>query len=315
MAVRWFFFAMLAAAAAGCAQQDTPSGCSAIECRARCAPRSGSCMDGQCTCAPPAGDADADADADVDSSAETDVLDGPHEDAVVEDGRVEDRGPEDAPAEEAGPADIGDPCTVDDLVEQEICGEGMKCVFTELIGTRPDPFCDVAGSRPVNLACAAFSSSDNCQAGLMCLNDGSSSRCDRLCRTDADCSVLGPRAGCLIQLNFSGTVVTGIMACTLDCDTLAGTGCSTGQACRPRFPDTGGAYSDCSGVGAGTQGADCTANGDTDCAVRYGCFTVTSTTTTTQCLYLCDMYLGGGDYPAGTCNDIGDPAARIGACL
>ena len=314
MAVRIFFLAALAATAAGCAQQETSTECQALECRAGCAPRSGSCIDGRCMCGPADGGADADLGADADADADgPDVV---REDAVADEAAVEDRGPEDAPAEEAGPADVGDPCTVDDLVEQEICGEGMKCAFTELDGTRPDPICDRAGAREINLPCAAFSITDSCQAGLMCLNDGSGSRCDRLCRTDIDCSVLGPRAGCLIQLNFGGTVVDGIKACTLDCDVLAGTGCATGQACRPQFEDTGGgvyhAYSDCSGVGTGTQGADCTAHASADCAVRYGCFIVGGLN---QCLYFCNMSLMGGDCPAGTCNDINDPAGRIGACL
>jgi hypothetical protein len=314
MAVRSFFLAALAAAVAGCAQQETPSGCSPPECRADCAPRSGSCIDGRCMCGPVDGGADADADADGDADG-PDVV---REDAVADEAGIEDRGPEDVPAEEGGPADIGDPCTVDDLVEQELCGEGMKCVFTELVGTSPDPFCDVAGARPINLPCGGASISDTCQAGLLCLNDGSSSRCKRLCRTDADCSVLGTRAGCLIQLNFSGTVVDGIEACTMDCDVLAGTGCATGQACRPQFEDTGGgvyhAYSDCTGAGTGTQGADCTAHASADCAVRYGCFIVGGLN---QCLYLCNMSLMGGDCPAGagTCNNINDPAGRIGACL
>jgi hypothetical protein len=269
----------------------------------------GACLGTTCPCVgtPPDGGGDADAP------------DGVRDDGVADDAGGDDRGPEDAAAEEAEPLDVGDPCTVDDLVEQLVCGEGMKCAFTELIGTRPDPICDRAGARPVNLPCGAYSISDTCQAGLMCLNDGSGSRCRMLCRTDDDCGILGPRAGCLIQLNFSGTVVDGIKACTLDCDVLAGTGCATGQACRAQFVDSGGgvytAYSDCTGVGSGTQLADCTAHSSADCAARYGCFTVTGATPPNECLYFCNMSLGGADCPAGTCNDIHDPAGRIGACL
>jgi hypothetical protein len=344
---RWLFPAMAAPLLGACAQAEQATSCVAAECHASCLPLSGSCIDGRCICSrtdgggdadvgecttaacdatcraggytggacvgvscqctgtPPDGGGDADAGADADADAgET---------------GADEAGAEDAAGEEASARDGGDPCTVDDLVEQLYCGEGMKCAFSSLSGSAPDPVCDRAGARALNTNCTGYSLSDTCEPGLMCLNDGSGSRCRRLCRDDADCRVLGPRAGCLIGITIGGTTTTGIKACTLDCDVLLGSGCDATQACRPNFVDTGGGifvgYSDCSGVGTGTQGADCSTRGSADCAARYQCFNLS--TGETECLYICELARAGLDCPAPayTCNDISDPTSRLGACL
>ncbi|MBI5500461.1 MAG: hypothetical protein HY907_09470 [Deltaproteobacteria bacterium] len=335
----------------GCAQAEETTECSTVPCRASCAPAIGSCVDNRCICSRPDGGGDADAgpcetaacDASCrtagyagggacvgttcqcagtppDGGGETDAGDDAAvEDAPADDGARDETAAEDA-ADETPAPEVGDPCTVDDLVEQELCGPDLKCAFSELVGVRPDPVCDRNGARALNQACAGFSLTDSCGAGMMCLNDGSGSRCRRLCRDDADCASLGPSAGCLIQMNISGTVVDGIKACTLHCDVLLGSGCDTSHACRPSFVDaTGGgvyeAYTDCSGVGSGTQGSDCSAGGSSDCAARYQCFTLGSGES--QCLYICETSRIGLDCPAPayTCNDIHDPTGRLGACL
>lgn len=356
MTVRgWFLLALGAATAAACAQATQPEECVPSTCRASCGASGGSCIDGSCVCARPDGGGDADADtsscddtgctascisrgyaggaclgttcqcagtppdagpdADADADADGDTPD----DGRMDDGAGEDTRPDDAGADEAVIHDVGDPCTVADLIEQRTCGDGMKCTFMELSGTSPDPFCDRAGVRTADMGCGAFSRSDTCAAGLMCLNDGSSNRCRLLCRTDADCASLGPGAGCQIQFNIGGTTVEGIKACTFSCNVLGGSGCDTDQACRPSFIDPGtgiySAYTDCSGVGAGTQGSDCSGSGSAACAARYQCFNLT--TGGTQCLYLCQLAYFGSDCPApaSNCNDISDPSGVLGACL
>jgi hypothetical protein len=193
----------------------------------------------------------------------------------------------------------------------------MKCTFQDLIGTRPDPICDREGRRLVNTTCAHASASDTCEAGLLCLNDGSDNRCRRLCRDDADCAVLGPRAGCLVNMTFDGTTVDGIRSCTISCDIFTHTGCDDSQACRPAFPEGAlTSYTDCSHAGTGGQEADCSTDGSADCQRGYQCFVVGGTDN--QCLRLC--HLSGGlseclAVGASACQDIGDPDGVVGACL
>jgi hypothetical protein len=343
-----FLPAALAAILGGCAQAELPGECSAVECRAGCLPALGICVEGRCTCSSPDGGGDTDGAACTAAACTASCLAGGYSagacvgttcqcagtppdggDADADDGGADDRAADDATpddgtvedgaADDAGPHEVGDPCTIDDLVEQRICGDGMKCAFFELAGAFPDPICDRAGARNVNQACARASSTDTCASGLMCLNDGSGNRCRKLCRTDADCASLGSRAACRIEMNIGGTTASGIKACTLDCDVLLGTGCDTLQACRPSFVDTGGGvyvgFTDCTGVGSGTQGSDCSTNGAADCAAHYQCFNLTGGET--QCLYICQMSYSGLDCPAPayTCNPISDPTARLGACL
>ena len=325
-----------------------PTECSPPACTASCTPYPGFCSDNRCVCARPDGGGDADAGPCVpaacdascraegwtgggaclgtscqcagtlpDGGGESD--DAGVEDIAPEDVAADEAGAEDAAADEATAPDVGDPCSLDDLVEQDLCGPDLKCAFAELVGVRPDPICDRDGARALNQGCARTTLSDTCGAGMMCLNDGSGNRCRRLCRDDADCATLGPNAGCLIQMNIGGTVVDGIEACTMHCDVLLATGCDTMQACRPQFeeisPGVFESYTDCSAVGTGTQGSDCTGSGSAACAARYQCFNLS--TGGTQCLYICEMSRFGLDCPVGGlgCNDISDPTGRLGACL
>jgi hypothetical protein len=323
----------------GCAQVEETSGCDPAGCRRYCLPNAGVCTLGTCVCR----EADAGTEADTtDVPACVDALcaddcrtrgylvgaclgstcqcSGSPPDAETTDDTavLDDAGPEDV-AEEVGPADIGDPCSVDDLVVQTECGPGMKCAFTELAGSRPDPNCDRAGTRPINQACSPYSISDTCVPGGICLNDGAGSRCRRMCRNDADCAVLGSTAACAIGITMGGTEVSGISVCTMGCPYPAATGCQPEQACRILFPDSGGYSTDCGAMGTGTQGANCAGRADGDCAAGYQCFRVTrGTVESSECLRMCR--LSGSDCAglsgSPSCQALdSDPTRTYGAYL
>jgi hypothetical protein len=290
------------------------------DCLEQCLGEGEHCENGRCM--PDASPLFPEPDAGTEGDVELEVADGDGEGEeeydLAEDPAVEDAPEEDVEdgVEEIEPDGPGS-CTPSDFVGQEMCSPGYKCAFKESEGCSPSALCDIEGTMTERQTCRATGTTDNCRAGLVCLDDGYDSRCRHFCDSDADCG--GGNAGCIIRVTTTECPdgLEDVMTCTTDCDYFAQTGCLAGQACRAMiFDGAARVYSRCSHAGSGTQGSPCP-NGEFDCAAGFGCFIVGEEPSTEDlCLKLCN-YEGG----APTCED-GLNCSRgtdwplpIGACL
>jgi len=163
---------------------------------------------------------------------------------------ITDTGVEDIPVDD-GPAT----CNTADLVNQTMCGTGMKCTFTAVDAFgNPDTFCDTAGPVGYNEVCGSGGASDNCAAGYICLgSSGGTSRCRRFCSLDTTCTTSpgGVNAACEVGITIGATEVVGVTTCSFSCDPLLQTGCEIGQACRANMPGDYTFWSDCNDAGTG----------------------------------------------------------------
>ncbi len=213
--------------------------------------------------------------------------------------------------------DLPTTCTVVDLVNQTMCGAGRKCTFVAIDASgNPIPICDTAGPQGWNQACGAGGVSDNCQAGYICLGDGSTNVCRRYCSSDSTCTSYpgGPNAACEIGINHGGTTVIGVTTCSFHCDPLYQTGCNAGQSCRANFPGDYTFFSDCGTAGSGTA---CMAGTGQDCPVGQDCFNINDGYgTCNACLRYCGYSSG---YPAcsglDTCSQGTGWSSTIGVCF
>jgi hypothetical protein len=154
-----------------------------------------------------------------------------------------------------------------------------------------------------------------CAGGYSCF--GNPGQCRLYCDSDTDC---GPSAFCRRQVVFqnppgSGNFedVPGAVLCTKRCapERSLDNGCPEEFACRVNSAtdDQGQAFAhtDCEGAtGGGTHGADCSANGRSDCAPAFTCiiFSQGDTETSRECRQQCR--LPDGACGTGTCQRVGD---------
>ena len=204
-------------------------------------------------------------------------------------------------------------CTVDDLVNQTMCGTGMKCTFRTLDGgLLPVTFCDVEGTQGWNETCGATATSDSCRAGYHCTHRDGDSRCRRYCHEDSLCTVPpgGAHAACRWPLEVGAEEAVGVRACTFSCDILATpSGCAPGQSCKG-LKESGVWFTDCLIAGAGDR---CLESWYEDCPEGMGCFFIDHSYN--QCLRYCRLPTGSPSCPSGTCRYIADWPDWVGGCL
>jgi hypothetical protein len=294
------------------------------DCLERCLGEGEHCENGRCL--PDASPLFPEPDAGTEGDAEPEMPDEEgEEEAEGEEAEEAEAVEDDIPADDAADGDedpdIGPDgpgsCTPSDFVGQEMCSPGYKCAFADSGGCTPSAQCDVEGTMMERQACHATGTSDNCRAGLACLNDGYESKCKRYCGSDTDCE--GGNAGCLIRVTTDGCPdgLEGVITCTADCDYFAQAGCLAGEGCRVIIAGSPAkAYSQCSHAGSGTQGSPCP-NGEFDCAAGFDCFIVGEEPDTQDlCLKLCNYEGGTPACDAGlTCSRGADWPMPIGACL
>ncbi len=203
----------------------------------------------------------------------------------------------------------GVPC---DLVSQCGCRDSEACDLAPGARTAEDTACRPAGDGSERSTCET---ADDCASGFIC-QEG---QCWHWCESDDDC------AGGHCLPAFGGVV--GARTCSKACEPGSATtsGCPDGFTCRYYLHDPDDAtegdefeYADCSAAGEGTHGADCTADGDADCAAGYGCYDISwdDGSTTTECRQICVVSVAGA--PAdntcavGSCQEWLDPGAVIG---
>jgi hypothetical protein len=211
---------------------------------------SGAGIDGAAPDAPPAGDDAAP------------PIDAPAIDASAIDGSS----PIDAMPIDAMPIDASTCPTVPcDLVEQCGCAANQACDldFSDLDGTACR---GIATPGDVNDTCTAI---NQCDAGFVCVGDGTDNSCKRYCADDADCG--SPRGQCVIQLvDETSTPIPGAITCSSNCDPVAATQplCPTGWSCD-LFTAGTAEIVDCRVAGAAGQGAACSAT--VACAASFTC--------------------------------------------
>jgi hypothetical protein len=198
-----------------------------------------------------------------------------------------------------------------DIVGQTGCGTNAKCTLGAVdMGN----ICVSDGTKVTGSICSA--SSDDCVHSNVCLPEnmaGTLLQCRQACNTDADCKqgaaggVANNTPHCIVT--YTGTSQS---FCTVDCQpvTAAGaSGCATGLACQVfgfQMPGVDMGMNllpatDCSGPGAGGDGANCATNGDGDCQAGYACVNVG---TASHCRQNCRK-MTPGDCTAGagySCN-------------
>jgi len=181
------------------------------------------------------------------------------------------------------------PCTI---LPQGGCFAGEKCVTDGAGGTA----CINAGPQAPGTICFTHGN-DDCQAGNLCTKENASiSQCRAFCNADTDCPTAHPTgtppSKCLYTLTGATEKV-----CSVPCNPVpsqGASGCAAGLGCQVfGITPTGGGptlqLTDCATSGAGGDGADCTTNGNDDCAPNFTCITVTGTTTTHHCRSLCRL--------------------------
>jgi|GEM_PF-2257939 len=194
------------------------------------------------------------------------------------------------------------PCTI---LPQGGCFVGEKCVTDGAGGTA----CVNVGPQTVGTLCFTHGN-DDCQAGLLCTQENTSfSQCRAFCAVDGDCPTAHPTgtpaSKCLYTLTGATEKV-----CTVPCNpvlAVGASGCATGLGCQVfgSTPMGGGPtlqLTDCATAGAGGDSADCTTNGNDDCAAGFTCISVTSGSTTTHhCRGLCRLTMNGDCASGNTC--------------
>jgi hypothetical protein len=202
------------------------------------------------------------------------------------------------------------PC---DLLEQCGCNATQACDidFNDLAGTACR---GVSAQGDDNDTCASITA---CAAGYVCVGDATNDSCKQYCDMDADCGT--PRGQCVIQLtNSTGTPIAGATVCSSNCDpsTVANPLCPTGWGCdifTATFNSVDHDIADCRVVGAGAQGAACSATAA--CAAGFTCVN----TGTNVCARICRRPAGTECTGGTTCTSFTTPfvvgAQEYGVCI
>jgi hypothetical protein len=153
---------------------------------------------------------------------------------------------------------------------------------------------------------------DDCAAGALCTKESASyGVCRPLCSSDLDCTQLAVpdqpqnRARCVITFASSSS-----KACTIACNPVTGaTGCPGPLGCElfatPDLPEV----TDCTVLGSGVDGFDCSPKGSTDCASGYTCVTAG----VRRCRKVCRAGVPG-DCAAGLSCLVPTGAMQFGTC-
>jgi hypothetical protein len=190
----------------------------------------------------------------------------------------------------------GTPCEL--VAPQCGCPEGDACTF---VGTAATPSCSMAGAIAVGQACDG---PNTCEAGSICLGDGTVGGCTAFCATDGDCAATG--GICALQLSDgNGGAIPNENLCSNTCDPVAATGCPVGLGCQVGAEPSGQmrTFTVCESAGAGTQGEVCGTSAD--CATGFNCVTSTDGITT-LCLQYC--YVGVAQTGCATCTPLSSSA-------
>lgn len=201
------------------------------------------------------------------------------------------------------------PC---DILTKCGCAAGNACDidFSDLMGT---------ACRPINIAGhetdTCVSTNNNCDAGFVCLGSAAGRSCKKYCSTNADCGA--PRGQCVIDITNGSTPIAGAPSvCSSNCDptNVAAGSCPAGYKCNLFQATHNGStvnIVDCDpSVGAGTQGANCTAGtagNDALCAANHSCTTLNGTTF--NCRKICNK--AASNCGAMTCIGF-NPALTVG---
>jgi hypothetical protein len=173
-----------------------------------------------------------------------------------------------------------------DIATQTGCAAGEKCALS-LGGSQMNPMvvgkCEPNGTVGENQACMRKSGSldDNCQAGMFCTRNGSTtgmSACRKICASESSCTTAGQKCA----LTISTTVGFCLPSCT-----PFSNDCGSGNDCSAPFPEIGSTQSNvkgffaCKQTGMGALYADCQRN--SDCGPNLQCDPNNS-----WCAQLCD---------------------------
>jgi hypothetical protein len=205
-----------------------------------------------------------------------------------------------------------------DFAAQTGCGPGLACD----LDSNNQPTCRAVNSPGTETStCAA---SEDCAAGYVCI--GQPSSCMKFCNSDSQCGSANDGSLCIINIidanmanvppGCSGTTCAKI--CTQACDLSTQTGCPSAFGCN-LYQESAGQMrlvTSCDGtLGAGGQGATCTAN--TDCKKGFGCF---NTGMVSKCFHYCNVTANTGcaGITGTTCTGLGTPVVfggvEYGAC-
>lgn len=202
------------------------------------------------------------------------------------------------------------PC---DLYDQCGCESGAAC---DLERGAEDPAATVCRAvESPGRAEARCSSSEECARGYTCA--GSPGHCRQYCQADGDCD----GGHCILRLVRADGEVRA-QTCTKPCkpEASSGGGCPEDYGCRVYLASGDGGndpdlwYTDCSPVAqsGGGHGADCSQNGDLDCAAGYSCLLISYSDGTESrdcrqnCVYAVDGQPGERICAGGrTCESLG----------
>ncbi len=145
------------------------------------------------------------------------------------------------------------------------CGAGEACYVSSGVRT-----CMSAGTASEGAACL---STNDCQAGLICLTIANTvvARCARFCDGDADCTS-GPGSLCAEGIDTSGNPVDGVTTCSPSCDPVTGGGCPGYSKCSLSQEATGAmrVFTGCVSSAGHGVGETCTTAEDCDLGLFCG---------------------------------------------
>jgi hypothetical protein len=159
------------------------------------------------------------------------------------------------------------------------CPPGAECAVNGM-----GRFCAVAGSVGAGAVCSAAMP---CAPGLACVFlSPTVSTCNVFCSADSQCTA--PGGLCLVTLSngMDGGSIPNVTLCTENCDLLTSTGCAAGLSCQVGQEAAGQMrfFTQCTGAGAGLEGAACTTSAD--CARDFACV---NNGVSNVCLQYCDV--------------------------
>lgn len=195
-----------------------------------------------------------------------------------------------------------------DLVAQN-CPTSEKCTYVSVDGGPTFARgCSPEGTAAEGQPCTGTPSSNTCMRGLMCAlladpDGGASSRCVKLCNTNADCTT--PQL-CFVVLTIQGTEERPL-ACgdpPPSCDPLAQDCTQPSEACYPGTPE-----GRCYPAGSKLEGDACVYTNE--CAKGLACIGDKSPGT---CRPLCRHPSGDPACAAGTCKQL-KGQAELGVCM